>query len=136
MLARLSKRSPDDLFVPDHVFEAYRRQILPVMQRVVREVHVPSFTKEDLDSFMLMKLHQMLRRNQLGDRNYMGQCYRAFRNLFADMIRRQDAAWRRGMEADPIDHTSGSYDVKRGGTVTLSYDTLVTFAVSIEEDRV
>lgn len=130
MVARLGSRSDSDQHVPDASFNAVMDGLRPVLGRVLREVHVPSFTNEDLLSFAAMKVHQMMRRGQLDADNYRGQAYRALRNLFADLVRRQDAAWRAGLESDPIDHTRGSYDWKRAPTVTVSYEAIAEFYAS------
>lgn len=95
------------------------------MLRILEQVHIPSFTDEDLLSFMHLKVHQMLRRDQLDPWGSIhGVVYTSLRNLMRDVVRMQDRAWSRGMETDPIDHTLGSQDATRRPLVTISYSIL------------
>ncbi len=126
IVERLNRRFPDDEYVNEYEYIQLINRLDVVMWRVLDEVHIPSFTDEDLVSFMRMKAHQLLRRGSIDlERGKVSTlAYTSFRNLCRDIIRMQDRAWRRGLTTDPLDHTPGSRDSSRAPFFTISYQLL------------
>lgn len=120
---RLNRRFPDDVYVSDLDYHQVVKQLDGVFRGILNDIHIPSFTDEDLLSFMYMKTHQLLRRDSFS--NHRGKiaslAYTSFRNLFRDLIQMQDRAWKRDMRTDPIDHTKGSQDLGRSPYYTPSF---------------
>jgi len=102
---RLQKVIEGDRHVSAYQFREVSNRLDVVIYRVLEEVTIPSFTEEDLTSFMLMKTHQMLRQDKidLDRQNWQTLCYRAFKNLMVDIHRMQLSAHRRGLALDPLD---------------------------------
>lgn len=126
IVERLNRRFPDDEYVAEDEYHTLVTRLDIVMCRVLEEVHIPSFTDEDLISFMHMKAHQLLRRGSFNPERGKNTtlAYTAFKNLCRDIIKMQNSAWERDLQTDPIDHTLGSQDWARAPLNTISYQIL------------
>lgn len=93
IVARLSVTRPDDLpdSIVEHDFRALAGVFEVVMDKTLRKTHIPSFTDEDLVSFMLLHAHLLLRRQAYDfNRNPYSFFHTAFTNLMRDIIRAQN----------------------------------------------
>lgn len=129
IVERLNRRFPDDEFVSDTEYQLLVQRLDVVFARILEEVHIPSFTNEDLLSFMCMKAHQLMRRDAFNAEKgkITTLAYTSFKNLCRDIIKMQNSAWRRNLETDPLDHTWGSQDWSRAPLNTISYEILVEY---------
>ena len=93
---RLTKKLPTDKEVPVHVFNEKYEQLHYLINSIARERLVYGFTKEDMESFMLLKLHQILRRGLYDPKKNPGKettFYAvAFNNLINDINRCKNRA--------------------------------------------
>lgn len=105
---RLQRKREGDREVSDMEFRQVMKDLEGVVYWAIEEVNIDSFTEEDLMGFMVMKAHQMMRRDEVdfSHKSYKSKFYRSFKNLMYDIIRMQSSAHRRGLYSDPIDtHT-------------------------------
>lgn len=104
IVARLSRRWPDETYVSDREFREMASRLDVVMFRILEETALDSFSEDDLESFMLMKLHQMMRRSKFDpDRGKHHQlAYVAFRNLMRDILLMERRALSRGLGRDAL----------------------------------
>lgn len=61
---RLNAKRDDDIDVPYEQFQALSDRLDHLISSIARERLVQGFTAEDMESFMMLKLHQVLRRGQ------------------------------------------------------------------------
>lgn len=124
MLAVLQAPKPGEL--SDAQVEPVFKHLLPVFDvviaKILRMTHIPMFTDEDLESFMYLKAHQLIRQQKWDtSRNPYGFFTAAFTNLMRDIIRRQNRNYVREMRWDLLD-----YSVNRDfdETIYVSYEYL------------
>jgi hypothetical protein len=102
---RLNKQKPDDREVGYLEYCSVMGAIEGYINSTAKNVIIPGFTAEDLESFMGMKVHQILRRGQYDhDRKPHALFSRAFKNLLADIVRMRKKAIENGMEEDILDN--------------------------------
>jgi hypothetical protein len=93
---RLTKTLPDDLEVSFSEFDELYNKVAGVIHNISHERLITGFTREDLESFMLLKLHQMMRRGQYNPAKNPGKLTSfyavAFNNLITDLNRCKNRA--------------------------------------------
>ena len=104
IVARLTKVKEDDVFVSDRDYAHMLRFLDGTFHRLANNSKIPGFSEDDLISFMYLKTHQLMRRDQWDEtRNFRTIAYRSMTNLIRDIIRMQDKAINRGLDRDPLD---------------------------------
>ena len=104
IINRLIKQKPTDVLVPDEDYFKLCDMLNTTIKRLSRERKIMGFTQEDLESFMYLKIYQVLQRGQY---NFKNSPYRyflfIFRNLFNDINRIKNRAISNGLGRDALD---------------------------------
>jgi hypothetical protein len=118
---RLNRNAENEASVDPQVFHDVLTKMSPVITRVTERTKIPGFTQDDLESYLFMKTHQILRRNQWDrSRPVYGVFSVAYTNLIRDIVRMRNRCLIRGMHGDGLDntlpffessYTNGVYDV-------------------------
>ena len=88
VIKRLCSKTKDKKVVSDEEFNHLKGQLDPVMHQLANERRIEGFSQEDLYSFLLLKLHQLLRRNQYDGRpKFHRYFYRVFTHFLNDVER-------------------------------------------------
>lgn len=115
IVGRLTKVKPGERTVHPEEFRSISTRLDVTYYRILDKWHIPGFTDDDLISFMLMKTHQILRRDQYDwERPPHSLFYASFNNLFIDIVQALERAGNNGMYQDPLDQYCYHYDDSQG----------------------
>jgi hypothetical protein len=106
IIRRLLDHSRDKKEVSNIEFDKIVCQLRLMMEAMAKQRKILGFTSEDLYSFEIMKLHQILRRNQYNPiKSHHRLFIIAFNNLFNDINRLKNNAFSKFSKyySDPID---------------------------------
>lgn len=113
MIKRLCRRTPQDAKIPDQAFKQLTKRLESMINWLARDRKILGFTEEDLRSFMLLKLHQVLRRRLYDDKQSQYRFFiKVFNNLFNDINRCKNEYLKNENNKDALDDCV-SYDDKR-----------------------
>ena len=104
ILSRLLSKDGDVRKVPDTEFNGLLTQLNFLLKYCSRERKIMGFTSDDLYSFLVLKLHQILRRDQfnekLGKRQFF---FKSFNNFLNDVERLKNRTIKKNFDKDAID---------------------------------
>jgi hypothetical protein len=114
IINRLLDKSKDRKEIPEAEFRIFLMRLNSLMRYFARERKIMGFTEEDLFSFMVIKLHQVLRRGQYDEKKSQYRFFiKTFNNLFNDINRIKDRFYKRHPnEIDAMDRLSNEIDDK------------------------
>lgn len=123
--SQLIRPKPNDKIVPNDEFHALIAHLEPTIYKVANDRFIPGFTSEDLESFMHMKVHQVLRRGKYDPARPARPFFQVtFNFLLNDINRMRNKAIADCMRQDALDdaleYVAGMDDYRQN--VTLGED--------------
>jgi len=107
IVERLCDREKDKKEVKEEEFNVIIKKLNSLMNYFARERKVQGFTDDDFRSFMVLKLHQVLRRDIYDEnKSHYRFFIKVFNNLITDINRTKDR-YLKHMDADGIDTCIG-----------------------------